>query len=154
LFLHRVATTLNNLGVLLAETDGIAEAEDALKEALEIRRNLVKDSPVAHGPNVASTLNNLGILLTRTNRVSEAEETYREAIDIGEELVSKVPTVYRLGLATTLCNYSLLLSSVDNRDDPLQRTVTRLEELGVDSLPENEMWSEDEDEEVNPAGPT
>ncbi len=154
LFLHRVATTLNNLGVLLAETDGIAEAENALKEALKIRRSLVKDSPVAHGPGVVSTLNNLGILLNRTGRTSEAEDALREAIDIGEELVSRTPTAYQHILATPLCNYALVLSGIDNRNDLLRNTTARLRELGVGSPPENEKWSEDEDEEVNPAGPT
>ncbi|MHA2207528.1 MAG: tetratricopeptide repeat protein [Candidatus Thorarchaeota archaeon] len=153
LFLHRVATTLNNLGVLLSETDRSSEAEDALREALQIRRELVKKSSIANSPGVASTLSNLGILLNRTGRISESEDVYRKAIDVGEELVSKAPTVYQHGLVTTLCNYALLLPDIDDKEKLLQNIMTRLKELGVDSLPENEKWSEDEEEEVNPAGP-
>ena len=152
-FLHRVATTLNNLGVLLAETDRASEAEVTISEALEIRKELVKESPAVHGPGIASCLNNLGTILSRTGRIAESEEVYREAIDVGEQLVSKAPTVYQDVLATPLCNYALLLSAIDNREDSLQNTTTRLKELGIGSLPENEIWSEDEDEEINPAGP-
>ena len=32
----------------------------------------------------------------------------------------------------------------------LQKTMTRLKELGVENLPESEKWSEEEEEEANP----
>jgi len=151
LFLHRVATTLNNLGVLLAEADKTSEAEDALREALQLRRELVGKSQELYRPGVFSTLNNLGILLKRAGRISESEIAYREAIDIGEDLVSKAPMVYRQELVRTLCNFALLLSDMDSAED-FQNTMNRLEELGVQSLPEHEEWSEEEEEEANPPG--
>ncbi|UCH03470.1 MAG: tetratricopeptide repeat protein, partial [Candidatus Thorarchaeota archaeon] len=149
LFLHRVATTLNNLGILLFEKGRASEAEDALGEALQLRRELIGESPDLYQPSVGSTLNNLGILLKRTGRTSEAENVYREAIDNGEELVSKAPMVYQRELVRTLCNYALLLSAIDSADT-LQKTMTRLAELGVESLPENEEWSEETEDVANP----
>ncbi len=149
IFLHQVATTLNNLGVLLFETGKTSEAENVLEEALTIRRDLVGKSPDLYRPSVGSTLCNLGILLKRTGRTSESESAYREAIDIEEDLVSKAPMVYDHELRRTLCNYALLLSDIDSKDT-LQNTMTKLESFGIESLPESDEWSEEEEEEVNP----
>jgi len=151
LFLHRIATTLNNLGVLLAEADKTSEAEDALREVLQLRRELVGKSQELYQPSVISTLNNLGILLKRAGRTSESEIAYREAVDIGEDFVSKAPTVYQHELVRILCNFALLLSDIVSAED-LQKTMNRLEELGVQNLPESEEWSEEEEEEANPPG--
>jgi tetratricopeptide (TPR) repeat protein len=150
-FLYRVATTLNNLGVLLAETDRLSEAEDTLREALQLRRDLVGKPSDLYQPSVGSTLNNLAVLLKRNGRTSEAESIYQETIEIGEELVSKAPIVHQHELVRTLCNHALLLSDI-NSTDTLQKTMTRLEELGIESLPESEEWSEEEEEEAYPPG--
>ncbi|MHA2432764.1 MAG: tetratricopeptide repeat protein [Candidatus Thorarchaeota archaeon] len=151
LFLHRVATTLDNLGVLLSETGKASEAEGALREALQLRRELFEKSPDLYQPGVGSTLNNLAILLKRNGRTSESENTYLEATDIEEELVLKAPTVHHHELVRVLCNYALLLSDVDNID-ALQMTMARLKELGVESLPESEEWSEEEEEVADVPG--
>jgi tetratricopeptide (TPR) repeat protein len=151
LFLHRVATTLSNLGVLLSEADKTSEAESALREALQLRRELVGKSPDLYRSSVGSTLNNLGILLKRTGRTSEAQTAYHEAIDIQEDLVSKAPMVYQHELARTLCNYAHFLSDTDSTD-ALEKTMARLEELSIKSLPESDEWSEEEEDEANPIG--
>jgi hypothetical protein len=52
-------------------------------------------------------------------------------------------------LRRTLCNYALLLSETDSKDT-LKKAMTRLKELGIESLPESEEWSEEEEEEANP----
>jgi tetratricopeptide (TPR) repeat protein len=149
LFFHRVATTLNNLGVLLSEADRPSDAEGALREALQLRRELFGKSPDLYLSGVGSTLNNLAVLLKRTGRLSDSENAYREAIKVYNELVSKAPTVYQRELVSTLCNYAFLLSDIESTDT-LQKTMTRLTELGVENLPESEEWSEEEEEEVNP----
>ncbi len=151
LFLHRVATTINNHGVLLAETNRSSEAEQAFGEALQLRRELVRKAPDLYHPRLVSTLNNLGVLSKRTGKTSESQRAFREAIDIGEELVEKAPTLYQQDLITVLCNYALLLSDIDSID-ALQTVMIRLEELGIESLPENEEWSEEEEEEANIPG--
>lgn len=52
-------------------------------------------------------------------------------------------------MARTLCNYALLLSEIESTDI-LRKTMTRLENLGVQSLPDSEKWSAEEEEEANP----
>jgi len=122
-----------------------------LGEALQLRRALVEKPSGLYQPYVGSTLNNLAVLLKRSGRTLESENAYREAIEIGEELVSKAPTVYPHELMRTLRNYALLLSDSDSTD-ALRKVMTRLEKLGIKSLPESEEWSEEEEEEAFPPG--
>src|SRR5204862_518689 len=82
-----VATTLNHLGNLYADTGRLAEAEKANSEALTIRRELAAPDPGAYRPDVAMTLNNLGVLYAHTGRLAEAEKANSEAL-----------TVYRRGV--------------------------------------------------------
>lgn len=56
--------------------------------------------------------------------------------------------VHSQGLKRILCNYALLLSEL-NRTDTFQEIISRLEEIGIKELPENEEWSEEEEEEAN-----
>ncbi|MFX1260670.1 MAG: tetratricopeptide repeat protein, partial [Promethearchaeota archaeon] len=149
LFLHRVATTLNNLGILLFETGKISEAEDAFREALELRRELAKKSPELYQSSVMMTLSNLAILLKQTDHTSNAKDLYQEAIKIGEDLVLQSPMAHQHELTRTLCNYAHLLSDIDSRD-LLQKTMARLNMLGIEVLPASEEWSEEEELEVDP----
>lgn len=151
LFLHRVATALNNLGILLFEKGDIPEAEKTFREALQIRRELVEKSADLYQTGVLSTLNNLGILLKRTGQSQEAQDAYREAISIGEDLVSNVSIVHRQELKIILNNYALLLSNLEITDT-LQEIKMKLKEVGVEKMAEDEMWSEEEEVEANPAG--
>ncbi|MHA2021057.1 MAG: hypothetical protein ACW96N_05035, partial [Candidatus Thorarchaeota archaeon] len=64
---------------------------------------------------------------------------------------SRAPTVYKHELRRTLSNYALSLSDID-RTDALQKIMTRLEKLGIESLPESGEWSEEEEEEAFPPG--
>ncbi|MBX3671263.1 MAG: tetratricopeptide repeat protein [Rhodocyclaceae bacterium] len=89
-----VATTLNNLGVLYADTGRLAEAEKAYGEALDIYRGLARDNPAAYRPYVARTLNNLGILYRDTGRLAEAEKAFGEALDIQRALYRAYPAAH------------------------------------------------------------
>ena len=48
-----VATTLNNLGIVYADTQRVANADSAYREALDIRRRLAKENPAAYDPYVS-----------------------------------------------------------------------------------------------------
>jgi tetratricopeptide (TPR) repeat protein len=79
---HRdVAVSLNNLALLLKETNRPSEAEPLYRRALAIEEK-------SYGPNhpdVARDLNNLALLLQDTNRLSEAEPLLRRALAIDEK---------------------------------------------------------------------
>src|SRR5262249_23655884 len=76
-----VAVSLNNLALLLQDTNRLSEAEPLSRRALAI-------SEKSYGPDhpdVATGLNNLASLLQDTNRLSEAEPLYRRALAIAEK---------------------------------------------------------------------
>ena len=77
---RELAVVLNNLAVLLRDTNRLAEAEPLSRRALAIdERSYGPDHP-----DVASDLNNLAALLQATNRLAEAEPLYRRALAIDE----------------------------------------------------------------------
>ena len=75
-----VARDLNNLALLLKDTNRMGEAEPLMRRALEIS----KASFGEHHPTVAIGLNNLAQLLKDTNRMGEAEPLMRRALKIDE----------------------------------------------------------------------
>ena len=75
-----IAAALNNLGLLLQDTNRLQEAEPLMRRALEI----IKASYGEHHPAVATGLNNLGQLLLDTNQHKEAEPLMRRALEIDE----------------------------------------------------------------------
>jgi tetratricopeptide (TPR) repeat protein len=75
-----VAIRLNNLALLLQDTNRLSEAEPLLRRALAI-------DEASYGPGypaVARDLNNLASLLQNTNRLTEAEPLLRRALAIDE----------------------------------------------------------------------
>jgi tetratricopeptide (TPR) repeat protein len=76
-----MATSLNNLAVLLREANRLDEAEALFRRALAIGEN----SMGPDHPTVATRLNNLAALLHDTNRLGDAEPLYRRALAIHEK---------------------------------------------------------------------
>ena len=80
-----VASALNNLAVLLKDTNRLSDAEPLFRRALAIEEaNFGKDHP-----DVSTVLNNLVTLLHATNRLSEAEPLIRRALAIDETSFGK-----------------------------------------------------------------
>jgi hypothetical protein len=117
-----VATYLNNLAVLLRETNRLAEAELLMRRALAIGEQFVG----ANHPNVATELSNLAQLLQYTNRVAEAEPLMRRALAIDEaKFGADHPNV-----ATQLNNLAQLLQDTNRlmEAEPLMRRVLAIDE--------------------------
>jgi len=97
-----VGTGLNNLALLLADTNRLSEAEPLYRRALAIgEKSLGPDHPA-----IAIRLNNLAGLLRATNRLSEAEPLYRRSLAIVESLGPDHPDV-----ATCLNNLARLTAA-------------------------------------------
>ena len=108
-YMPNIATTLNNLGILLKNTNELEQARTYYEEALEIRRELSEQNPEAYKPAVARSLNNLGILLKDTNELEKARTCYKEALAIRRELSKQNPEAYMPDVATSLNDLGLLL---------------------------------------------
>lgn len=75
-----VATTCNNLAVLLSDSpEGQQEAEALYREALVLRREQAQIAPEVYWPDLARVCWNLGRLLQAQGRTEEAEALFQEA---------------------------------------------------------------------------
>jgi serine/threonine protein kinase/Flp pilus assembly protein TadD len=110
-----LATTHNNLGVLLKDTGRPAEAEKAYRQALQLRERLVAEHPQVpeYRQGLAGTHTNLGVLLEASGRLADAEKAYRQALQLYQRLVAEHPQVpqYRQELASTHNNLGALLET-------------------------------------------
>jgi tetratricopeptide (TPR) repeat protein len=90
---QELATSQNNLGNLLRDTDRLAEAEAANRDALAILKILVADFPARQElrQELARSHNGLGTLLQDTGRPADAEQAFRDALAIQKKLVADVP---------------------------------------------------------------
>jgi eukaryotic-like serine/threonine-protein kinase len=73
-----IASSMNNLAMLLLDQNQLDEAEPLFREALEIDREVF---PPGH-PQIATPLVNLAGLLLAQNKLNEAEPLFREALAI------------------------------------------------------------------------
>ena len=76
-----LATVLNNLGMTLRELGRDQEAEESLRESLDMRRRLHGESH----PQLATSLNNVGTLLYDRGDYLAAAELFQEAFDMVRE---------------------------------------------------------------------
>ena len=76
-----VATNLNNLAMLLHDTNRLAEAEPLYRRALMIDHKNFG----ANDSRIATNLSNLALLLQDTGRLAEAEPLIRRAVAIWEQ---------------------------------------------------------------------
>jgi eukaryotic-like serine/threonine-protein kinase len=84
-----LAVCLNNLGQLLKDAGRTPEAEQALRDALELRRKLVADSGQTEDRReLAAVGSNLGVLLLGFGRYTEAETLLRQSLQLREELAA------------------------------------------------------------------
>ena len=116
---NNLATTLDDLGNLLADLGRKAEAEEQHRNALDIRQRLAADFPAVPGyrGNLAASHNNLGNLLAGLGRKADAEGQYKNGLAIQERLVADFPTVpaYRNDLASSHNGLANLLAALGKR---------------------------------------
>ncbi|MGY5872964.1 MAG: tetratricopeptide repeat protein [Candidatus Thorarchaeota archaeon] len=143
LFVDRLTATLNNYGILLSRTDRLTQSEEIFREALEMRRDLSKKREGLVALGIASVLNNLGIFLKRSDRLEEAQKVYQEACDIYEDLIKNTASIFERDLIRTLSNLRLLLTHADLSNELLESVNTRLKDLGISEIREEE-WSEED----------
>ncbi|MFW9967006.1 MAG: tetratricopeptide repeat protein [Candidatus Thorarchaeota archaeon] len=125
---------LNNLGGLLRNMGRVSEAEEYLREALEIERLNVKERPDDSMVNdlLAMILNNMGLIFQQTMKHQDAEGHLREALQIRRMLSEKNPERYNYHLAVALNNYGITLSELNKQseaEDSLNEALELLRDL-------------------------
>jgi serine/threonine-protein kinase len=111
---RKLARSLNNLGLLLADAGRVDEAESHYREAAKIQQALLAEDAQAPGNrwHLARSEANLAVLLQATGRLRDAEERFKQARDLQARLVADFPNIpdYRHELAASLYNLGLLLA--------------------------------------------
>ena len=116
----KVAVDLNNLAILLKDTNRLDEAEPLMRRALAIDEGSFGPGH----PNVATDLNNLAGLLRDTNRLAEAEPMYERVVEIFEKSFGpEHPNV-----ATALNNLAGLLRDTNRlaETEPMYERVVKI----------------------------
>jgi tetratricopeptide (TPR) repeat protein len=82
--LSEYASALNSLGIVLYENGRLDEAEDVLRQAHGINRDLYAKEPQIFAESYAGVLNGLGRVLSYKNKLDQAAAVFQEAISIYE----------------------------------------------------------------------
>ena len=114
-----LATCLNNMGQLLKNAGRTPEAEQAFRQALDLRRKLADEKGDAQDRlELANVSDNLGGLLLGQGRYAEAETLLRQSLGILKALASgSTDPMYQENLARGRNNLGLLLSATGRQDD-------------------------------------
>ncbi len=119
LYRLHLASSHNNLGLLLVGSGDRAGAEQAHRAGLSLDEKLMADYPGVpkYRLNLASSHNNLGLLLVSNGDREGAERGYRAAIVLLEQLVAEAPGTLEYGsiLAASHNNLGSLLSDGGDR---------------------------------------
>jgi serine/threonine protein kinase/tetratricopeptide (TPR) repeat protein len=84
-YIDKLARTRHNLGLNLAELGEEAEAETALKDAVDLQKKLFDDGGgVRYRSELATNYNDLAGLLRLRKQYSDAEKLFRRALDLME----------------------------------------------------------------------
>jgi tetratricopeptide (TPR) repeat protein len=118
-FRQDLATTQNNVGVLLRDLGRMQEAEAAFGEAVALQEQLAAGFPnrPEFRQDLAKTHNNLGNLFNATGRPKPAEAAYGAALALYQQLAADFPAQpeFRQELATGHNNLGVLLRDTGRR---------------------------------------
>jgi tetratricopeptide (TPR) repeat protein len=105
----QIASSLNNLAMVLSATGRVVEADRLYSESLAMDRKLRSGDH----PNIASTMSNLGIARANRGRYAEAEELQREALAMWKRLVGTEHSA----VARTMNNLAFVLRPQGKLDE-------------------------------------
>jgi serine/threonine protein kinase/Tfp pilus assembly protein PilF len=133
-FNAELALALGEQGMFFLEAGRGAQAEAAVREAVEIHQRVLAGGRLKGSVEryVARNFVNLGQVLAAAGQVREAEQSYRKAVDLLDRVVKELPeSVYpRVDLARTLPRLADLLKDLGRRQEAevIRRRMTRLYE--------------------------
>ena len=107
---YSIVAILNNLGMLLCDTNDLKTAQDCFREALQISQKWITQSPEKFQSAAAATRNNWGNLCFKLGELKQAQEHYEEEIRIYKNLEKKNPQAYLPDVAIALSNLAVLYS--------------------------------------------
>jgi tetratricopeptide (TPR) repeat protein len=117
-----LAAGLNNLGQLLKSAGRTPEAEQTLRDALDLRQKLADEQHDEEDRReLANVADNLGVLLLGEGRYAEADSLLRQSVALLDELAdASTEAVYQQNLARGRNNLGVLLAAVGRPDEAEQ----------------------------------
>ena len=112
----------------MSDSGDITGSLEVIREAVDIRRRLVKANPAAYESDLATGLNNLSITLSYSGDNPGALKAILEAVDICRRLAKVNPAAYEPDLAMSLNNASNRLRDSGDLSGALQ---VILEAVGI-----------------------
>lgn len=97
-----VSKTLESLGYLYFNNNDFIEAEEVLKESLDIRRKLAEINPSIYMVMLGGALSNLANVYDGNQDLHKALHLYNDALVIHREVGKNQPNIYNIGM--TLAN--------------------------------------------------
>ena len=114
------AAYMNNLSTRLSKVGDREGALKAVREAVEIYRELAEENPATFNPDLAGSLNNLSLCLSGVGDRGGALEAIREAVRIYRGLAKKNPGAFNPDLAASLNNLSNRLADMGDLEGALK----------------------------------
>ncbi|MBO0849168.1 MAG: tetratricopeptide repeat protein, partial [Pseudonocardia sp.] len=107
-FEHCLATTVNNLGLVLAEQGRTNVACRLAEEVAAIYRRLAAMAPVVYESELARALHNLGVAAAEVGRLDTALAATQEAVYLHRCLGTTDPVGQRQYLGQALCAFAMV----------------------------------------------
>jgi len=86
--------TLMNLSDRFVYMNRLEHALEAIRDAVDLHRQLAADSPDTFNPNLAASLNNLSLRLSNLGHRERALEVIQEAVDLRRQLAADRPDAF------------------------------------------------------------
>ena len=113
-------TSVGRVGILLLRMGQQEEALQVCRDAIDIRKRLAENNPVAFNPDLARSLDNLGVILSEMGSKKDALQASQDAVNIQRRLiVGQNKAGFFTDLAHYLNNLSLRLSESGLREEAL-----------------------------------
>ncbi|KAF7967177.1 hypothetical protein HWV62_35630 [Athelia sp. TMB] len=116
---EKLADSLSNLSVRLADLGRHEEALAANQEVMGLRRALAAERPAAFNAALAQSLNNLSVDLSDHGRHEEALAAIQESVGLRRALAAERPEAFNAALAESLNNLSNRLSAHGQHEEAL-----------------------------------
>lgn len=107
---YSIVAILNNLGMLLCNTNDLNSAQDCFREALQISQKWITQNPEKFQSAAAATRNNWGNLCLKLGELKQAQEHYEKELQIYRNLAKTNPQAYLPDVAMALHNLATLYS--------------------------------------------
>lgn len=138
-----LASSLNNMGTILASLGRWGQAFDSIDEALRMRRRLAAIDRDRYLPELASTLMNIGRPLRELGRLQDALSSSDEAVMLYRVLATADFGRHGADLATALARYGDELGSVGRDSDGLNAATESVELFRRLSDADSTLYEED-----------